>query len=54
MRTLFEVKADIDNIQREMTRLVIQQSDIDNQLSIYDRRLAFLQQELNTIVTSPA
>lgn len=45
MRTLFEIEADIENVKREMTRAVIQQSDIDERLGIMDRRLSFLMAE---------
>lgn len=46
MRTLYEIKAEIENTQREMSRLVIQASDIDERLGMYDRRLSFLHKEL--------
>lgn len=45
MRKLYEINADIDNIQREMSRLVIAQSDMDEQLARYDRRLSYLMKE---------
>lgn len=45
MLSLREVNYEIENLGREMARLVIQQNDVDNQLAIYDRRMSFLQAE---------
>lgn len=45
MLSLREVNYEIENLGREMARLVIQQSGIDEQLAIYDRRMTFLQKE---------
>lgn len=45
-RKRHEIQWEIDAVNREMARLVISQSDMDDQLNIYDRRIKFLQTEL--------
>lgn len=45
MRRLSEIEFEIDTVQREMAKLVIQQSDIDTRLASLDRRRAALESE---------
>lgn len=45
MRTLHEIEWDIDSVQREMSKLVIAQSDMDEQLRHYEYRLKALEKE---------
>lgn len=44
-RTLREINFELQNVQREMAQLVIQQSDVDNRLAALDRRLSTLEKE---------
>lgn len=46
-RTLKDVLNEIEIIERRMTQLVIQQSDIDTELSNLDRQLLRLEKEKN-------
>lgn len=45
MRTLREIEYDIDMVQREMSKLILAQSDMDDQLRNWDYRLRALEQE---------
>lgn len=45
-RKVREIQYEIEAVNREMTRLVIAQNDMDEQLKIYDRRVTYLQKEL--------
>ncbi len=47
MRTLEDIQFDIDGVQRKMALILIQQSDLDNQLKSLDRRRAYLEKEFN-------
>jgi len=46
MRSYKEVEDEIEFVNRQMTQLVIQQSDIDDRLKSLDKRIAQLQHEL--------
>jgi hypothetical protein len=49
LRTLREINFELQNVQREMGQLVIQQSDLDNRLAALDRRVSNLEKEKQAI-----
>ncbi len=49
MRTVKDIQFDIDVVQRKMALILIQQSDLDNQLKSLDRRRAYLEKERNSV-----
>jgi chromosome segregation ATPase len=45
MRRLSEITFDIEGANRRLAQLVIQQSDLDNEISKLDRRIKYLEAE---------
>lgn len=46
MRRLSEIKFDIEMVDRELSKMLLQQTGIDKEMSLLDRRRVHLEREL--------